>query len=193
MSVSTSDSIISETINLVSRYPLNKVTVKKIVEACNITRNTFYYHFKDVYDVIDCAVDTRLKEITNQDSLETVDEKLFSLISFLYDNRKVLKNIYISIGHEEFIKFISAKNSVFFDSFFDNLENADKINPLDRKIVLGFYSEAVTSLLITWLLNPKGNDSFEYFTTVMNRVRVLFKGNTALYIKNSLENPLDTK
>ena len=193
MSVSTSDSIISETFNLVSRYPLNKVTVKKIVEACNITRNTFYYHSKDVYDVIDCAVDTRLKEITNQDSLETVDEKLFSLISFLYDNRKVLKNIYISIGHEEFIKFISAKNSVFFDSFFDNLENAEKINPLDRKIVLGFYSEAVTSLLITWLLNPKGNDSFEYFTTVMNRVRVLFKGNTALYIKNSLENPLDTK
>ena len=60
MSVSTSDSIISETINLVSRYPLNKVTVKKIVEACNITRNTFYYHFKDVYDVIDCAVDTSI-------------------------------------------------------------------------------------------------------------------------------------
>ena len=191
MSVSTSDSIISETINLVSRYPLNKVTVKKIVEACNITRNTFYYHFKDVYDVIDCAIDSKLKEISSQAPTDTIDEKLFSLMSFLYDNRKVLKNIYVSTGHEEFLKMISSKNSVFFKAFFDRLEDYNKINPLDREIISKFYSEAVTSLIVDWLLNPKENDSFEYFTTVMNRVRILFKGHTALYIRNSLENPLE--
>jgi AcrR family transcriptional regulator len=38
-------------LRLVRQKPLDKLTVKDIVEDCEITRNTFYYHFQDIYDL----------------------------------------------------------------------------------------------------------------------------------------------
>lgn len=190
MPASTRDTIIDETLKQISCYPLKKVTVKQVVAACSITRNTFYYHFKDVYDVLDYAVDRKVKEISIQESSDNLDEKLFNLVVFLYDYRKIWKNVYVSMGHEEFIKWATAKNGIFFENFFDKLENSDKMNSLDREIIFGFYSEAVLSIITNWLLNPAVNDSFQYFTTIMKRVRILFNGTTALYIKNSIEHPL---
>ena len=32
---------------------MDKITVKDIVEECGINRNTFYYYFADIYDLID--------------------------------------------------------------------------------------------------------------------------------------------
>ena len=33
--------------------PMDKITVKDITEKCGISRNTFYYHFKDIYHVLE--------------------------------------------------------------------------------------------------------------------------------------------
>ncbi len=38
---------------LLSQKPLNKITVSDIIEDCGISRPTFYYHFKDIYDLVD--------------------------------------------------------------------------------------------------------------------------------------------
>ena len=35
-------------ISLLNKKPLNKITVKEIVEECGINRNSFYYHFDDI-------------------------------------------------------------------------------------------------------------------------------------------------
>ena len=34
--------------------PLNKITINDITEDCGVNRMTFYYHFKDIYDLVDC-------------------------------------------------------------------------------------------------------------------------------------------
>ena len=33
--------------------PLNKITINDITEDCGVNRMTFYYHFKDIYDLVD--------------------------------------------------------------------------------------------------------------------------------------------
>ena len=37
---------------LLKKKPLDKITVKELVEACQISRQTFYYHFSDVLEVL---------------------------------------------------------------------------------------------------------------------------------------------
>ena len=39
--------------NLLLQKPLNKITINDIAEDCGINRMTFYYHFKDIYDLVE--------------------------------------------------------------------------------------------------------------------------------------------
>lgn len=39
--------------NLLREKPLSKITVTDITEDCGISRMTFYYHFKDIYDLVE--------------------------------------------------------------------------------------------------------------------------------------------
>ena len=43
--------------NLLLQKPLNKITISDIADDCGINRMTFYYHFKDIYDLVEwtCA------------------------------------------------------------------------------------------------------------------------------------------
>ena len=38
---------------LLPRKPLNKITINDITEDCGVNRMTFYYHFQDIYDLIE--------------------------------------------------------------------------------------------------------------------------------------------
>ena len=48
----TKEIIIQTLLELLNEKPLAKITVKDIVERCGVNRNTFYYHFRDIPDVM---------------------------------------------------------------------------------------------------------------------------------------------
>ena len=47
--------------HLLLKKPLTKITVGEIAEDCGINRMTFYYHFKDIYDLVEwsCLEDAK--------------------------------------------------------------------------------------------------------------------------------------
>ncbi len=47
--------------NLLLKKPLTKITINDIAEDCGINRMTFYYHFKDIYDLVEwsCLEDAK--------------------------------------------------------------------------------------------------------------------------------------
>ena len=53
MSGFTKEIIAKTFTELLDEKPMSKITVKDIVERCGVNRNTFYYHFKDIYDVLE--------------------------------------------------------------------------------------------------------------------------------------------
>ncbi|MBU5461605.1 TetR/AcrR family transcriptional regulator, partial [Lachnoclostridium sp. MSJ-17] len=44
----TKDAIKKSFMKLLNSKPIDKITVKEIVEDCGINRNSFYYHFDDI-------------------------------------------------------------------------------------------------------------------------------------------------
>ena len=50
MAKQTQKFIMSTFMQLLERESLDKITVRDIVEECEINRNTFYYHYSDIYD-----------------------------------------------------------------------------------------------------------------------------------------------
>ena len=71
--------IISEKfVSMASSKSIDKITVKALIEECDISRQTFYYHFKDIMDVIEWSVnkkmeDTLLKSLKAQKPEEAIE------------------------------------------------------------------------------------------------------------------------
>ncbi|MCD8014268.1 MAG: TetR/AcrR family transcriptional regulator [Lachnospiraceae bacterium] len=59
----TKEIIIQTVMELLNERPFTKITVKDIVERCGINRNTFYYHFRDITDVMEYAFKRELDRI----------------------------------------------------------------------------------------------------------------------------------
>lgn len=59
----TRDAIIQAFDQLLDEKPVNKITVKDIVECCGCNRNTFYYHFDDIPAMIDEIMDDMAAQI----------------------------------------------------------------------------------------------------------------------------------
>ena len=59
--------------NLLLKKPLTKITINDIAEDCGINRMTFYYHFKDIYDLVEwsCLEDAR-RALDEKKTYETV-------------------------------------------------------------------------------------------------------------------------
>ena len=52
MSQTTKRALEASLKHLLAKKPLDKITINDIAEDCGISRMTFYYHFKDIYDLI---------------------------------------------------------------------------------------------------------------------------------------------
>ena len=52
MSELTKKALVAAAAELLKKKPLDKITIKEITDTCGLTRNTFYYHFQDIYDLL---------------------------------------------------------------------------------------------------------------------------------------------
>ena len=48
---------------LSKKKPMNKITVNDLIKYCQLNRNTFYYHFEDIHDLINWMFNEEVKKI----------------------------------------------------------------------------------------------------------------------------------
>lgn len=58
--------------HLLLKKPVNKITINDITEDCGVNRATFYYHFQDIYALIEwsCEEDSR-KALSDNTTYDT--------------------------------------------------------------------------------------------------------------------------
>lgn len=73
--------------DLMESKPFEKISVRDICEKCNMNRKSFYYHFKDKYDLVNWIFDTEFSEIVYKKTYEDEWDFLNDICQFFYDNR----------------------------------------------------------------------------------------------------------
>ena len=88
MSQITKNALATALKKLLSKKELSKITISNITEECGVNRQTFYYHFKDIYDL--------LEWIFTNEVIEEIDNEI---------EETVLKTAeYMNIGTERYTK-----------------------------------------------------------------------------------------
>src|SRR5699024_5940466 len=85
-------------IELLNERPLNKITVKDIALACGINRNTFYYYYSDMYELLSELFQTELQNVIDEYNDTMSWEESFVLATrFALGNKKVIYHVYNSM------------------------------------------------------------------------------------------------
>ena len=86
MSQTTKRALEASLKKLLLQKPLNKITINDITEDCGVNRMTFYYHFKDIYDLVDwIMVEDAAKALENKPTFDTWTEAFLDLLHQVLD------------------------------------------------------------------------------------------------------------
>ena len=72
-------------------YPFEQITVTQLCKGCGVNRKSFYYHFRDKYDVINWIFDTEMSNIIVDSSSLSGWVHLTCISNYFYENRYFYK------------------------------------------------------------------------------------------------------
>ena len=84
--------------HLMEKKPLNQISVKEITDGCGMQRQTFYYHFHDVYDQLKWAYQQQIAVLFSEHQEESWQESLLRLFHYVEKNRGICRSILESVG-----------------------------------------------------------------------------------------------
>lgn len=84
-------------LKLLKKYPFSRITIQKIAEQSGVNRQTFYYHFDNIYDLMAKTLEYELARQKTGSEGGNVEEELLMLLRWLKQNQAVVKNILTNV------------------------------------------------------------------------------------------------
>ena len=185
MSQITRKAIMDSTFKLASKRPLNKIKVRDIVNDCGLTRNTFYYYFRDVYDVLDIALCEKISKVTTEDG-RWHDESFFKFAAFLFKHKAIFRNVYSAMGDKKMRPYFYDKIHEIVMSYVRGEAEGLDADETDLMIIAIFYEEALRGLLLRWLRGETPKNISDDIIEMAEKIRIIFAGQARTAIENSV-------
>jgi len=169
-------------IEMLNEHPLNKITVKDIVAACDINRNTFYYYYTDIYVLLSEIFQTELQTVINEynDTLSW-EESFIVAAKFALENRTAIYHVYNSMQREELVNYIYNVSGNVMMRYVEKVGSDIPASSGDKKLIASFYQCALTEMVLRWIASGMKEDP----DTIIRRIGELFDGNIELSLKRS--------
>lgn len=132
--------------------PFEKITVVELVEACDINRQTFYYHFQDIYDLLGWMYrNEALAAIEHARSLGTWQQGLQIILNYVKDNEAICVNTYRSLARDHLESFLNEVLINLLGNVVDEIAAGAPLAPDHRMFITKFYSFAFCGVLLDWI------------------------------------------
>lgn len=158
---------------LLQKKPLSKITITEIVEDCGLNRMTFYYHFKDIYDLLEwvCVEDAE-KALAGRSSYLNWQEGMANIFKLILDNRSFVINAYQSMPRDYLERYIYRLTDALFISVIDELDKGQNLTPDDKEFIASFYKYAFLGIMLNWIDNGMKEDPED----IISRLSILVEG-----------------
>ena len=159
MSQTTKRALEASLKKLLLEKPLNKITINDITEDCGVNRMTFYYHFKDIYDLVDWILtEDAVKAMEGRQSFDTWTEAFLEILHQIRDNKALVLNVYRSVGREQVEQYLYKLLDPMLKEFADRECRDITVQDDDKQFVVDFYKYALVGVVLEWIRRDMKND-----------------------------------
>ena len=150
---------------LLKEVPFKRISVADICERCDMNRKSFYYHFKDKYDLVNWIFDTEVALIFRGRRSEDGWDAVELLCHYLYDNRDFYYKVFQVQGQNS----LSEHFREFLLPFLQE-RMAEAIGPGDvHRIGVNIFADGIVCAILRWLLDKECIPP-EQFVSIVRKV-----------------------
>ena len=137
---------------LLLKKPLDKITITDITTDCGISRMAFYYHFKDIYDLVEWScVEDGTKALQGKKTSESWTEGLTQIFEAVLENKPFIMNVYRNVDRERIENYLF---KLTYDLIVGVVEEKSKglnITEEDKKFIADFYKYGFVGIMLEWI------------------------------------------
>ena len=159
--------------NLLLKKPLTKITVGDIADDCGINRMTFYYHFRDIYDLVEwsCLEDAK-RALDEKKTYETWQQGLLQIFEAVQENKPFILNVYRCVHREQVEKYLQSIVDRLLLDVIDEESGGMTVRDEDKEFIAQIYSYIFIGLMLDWIKNDMRQDPHP----LVDRLAKLIKG-----------------
>ena len=171
-------------LELIRRKDADKITVKDLVEVCGISRQTFYYHFKDIYDLVEWAcIEDASKALQGKKTYETWQEGLLQIFEAVQENRPFILNAYRCISREQMERFLYQLTYGLIRGVVEEQSRGTAISEEDKSFIAEFYKYSFVGVMLDWIRQGMTDDP----QVLTGKISAAMRGSIANAIRNFSE------
>lgn len=138
--------------NLLLKKPLTKITISDITEDCGINRMTFYYHFKDIYDLVEwaCLEDAK-RALNEKKTYDTWQQGLLQIFEAVQENKPFILNVYRCVHREQVEKYLQPLVDQLMLDVIQEESASMMIREEDKQFIAKIYAYIFIGVMLDWI------------------------------------------
>ena len=152
------------------KKPLDKIT---ITEDCGFNRMTFYYHFKDIYDLVEWScVEEAAKILDGKKEYDTWQQGFLQIFQAVLENKTFIMNVYHSVSREQVEIYLYKVTYNLLIGVVEEKAEEMRVREEDKQFIANFFKFAFVGLMLDWIKNGMKEDPQQ----IIDRLSTLIQG-----------------
>ncbi|MGI6215838.1 MAG: TetR/AcrR family transcriptional regulator [Christensenellales bacterium] len=159
---------------LLNKKPISKISIRELTELVGVNRQTFYYHYKDIYDLVEDVIiddfnqykdDLVNKEYSPIINIYNILRKKKNVVNNIYSGADIKKTNRISINY---VRKILGEN-------LDSYKDAENLSEEDREFIIKFFSLVIVGVIHIWVEDGMPNTLYEDLNRIQDILQLGIK------------------
>ena len=180
----TKAAIIDAFVRLLQQTPMDQITVQAVTAECGISRNTFYYHYSDIYALLKAMLRRDMDELQSQRQPgEHASEGLRRLIGYISSRQRMFSHIYSAVGHAAMEDYLLEASGELFMAYLRDAAEGLSPSEEDLDFICRSFQFMLIGILLSWVRHGMKGD----LADLLERAeRLFFHGTRRLLEENSV-------
>mgnify|MGYP002510494986 CR=1 FL=1 len=137
---------------LLMHKPLDKITINDLTADCGISRMSFYYHFRDIYDLVEwCCIEDGSRALQDKKTYDTWQEGICRIFEAVTENKTFILNVYRCVDRGKIENYLHKLTYQLVADVIEEKCAGVDIPQEDKTFIAQFYKYGFVGVMLDWI------------------------------------------